>query len=81
MASSTPVMNSMIALPTPAVIPSAKVKNATPMLCVNKKLENAAWACTDGFSTAQTDADWRVLVGNQLRDMLMTTPLALSRSV
>ena len=32
----------------------------------------AAWACTDGFSTAQTDPDWRGLVGRQLRDMLTT---------
>jgi hypothetical protein len=32
----------------------------------------AAWACTDGFSTAQTDPDWRELVGRQLRELLAT---------
>jgi hypothetical protein len=32
----------------------------------------AAWACTDGFSTAQTDPEWRALVGRQLRDLLAT---------
>jgi hypothetical protein len=32
----------------------------------------AAWACTDGFSTAQTDPDWRDLVGGQLRQLLAT---------
>jgi hypothetical protein len=32
----------------------------------------AAWACTDGFSTAQTDPDWRELVGRQLHDLLTT---------
>lgn len=32
----------------------------------------AAWACTDGFSTAQADPTWRDLVARQLRDMLTT---------
>jgi hypothetical protein len=32
----------------------------------------AVWACTDGFSTAQTDPQWRDLVGGQLRQMLAT---------
>jgi Protein phosphatase 2C len=32
----------------------------------------AAWACTDGFSTAQADPTWRDLVARQLREMLLT---------
>lgn len=36
----------------------------------------AAWACTDGFSTAQTDPGWRGLVGGQLRGMLATRTAA-----
>ncbi len=38
-----PVMKSMRAVPTPAVMPKAKVMKATPMLWVNRKLEKAAW--------------------------------------
>ena len=32
----------------------------------------AAWACTDGFSTAQTEPEWRELVGRQLRELVAT---------
>jgi hypothetical protein len=32
----------------------------------------AAWACTDGFSTAQVEPRWRQLVATQLRSMLDT---------
>jgi hypothetical protein len=38
------------------VIPSAEV--------------TAAWLCTDGFSAAQVDPDWRALVGHQLNAMV-----------
>jgi hypothetical protein len=30
----------------------------------------AAWICTDGFSAAQVDPDWRALVGQQLTTMV-----------